>query len=432
MRLFPSLATSAALLVALLTHAHPASATNVLKYAGVNLSGAEFNSSAKPGVLYQNYVYPSDSDFAYYASKGMNVVRLPFLWERLQPSAGASLDATQLSYIRTAVTRAKNHGITVILDPHNYAKYYGNRIGASAVPNTVFADLWRQLSKQFANDPAVIFGLMNEPYGIDAVTWSRSAQAAITAIRSTGAKNLILVPGVSWTGAHSWTNAGAGGGTSNGDALLAITDPANKVAFEVHQYLDSDYSGTHSTCVSTSIGADKLKSFTDWLRAHHKIGFLGEFGAAANSTCLVSLDNMLAYMETNADVWLGWSYWAGGPWWGDYMFSVQPNSNGTAKPQMSILADRARAVTSAKPVVAPTSTPPHIMISQPSRSKQSSRPTGASAAASQSKISAAPVVAGRPASTAPAASASSSPRKLVPRQVLTEAKHKGRWRMLAD
>ncbi|WCE05931.1 glycoside hydrolase family 5 protein [Pseudoxanthomonas sp. JBR18] len=366
MRLLPPLAASAALLIALLTHAHPASATDVLKYAGVNLAGAEFNSSAKPGVLYQNYVYPSDADFAYYASQGMNVVRLPFLWERLQSSAGATLDVTQLSYIRTAVTRAKNHGITVILDPHNYAKYYGTRIGTSSVPNTVFADLWRQLSKEFANDRAVIFGLMNEPYGVDAVTWAASAQAGIDAIRATGARNLILVPGVAWTGAHSWTNASAGGGTSNADALLTITDSANNIAFEVHQYMDSDYSGTHSTCVSTSIGADKLAAFTSWLRTNRRTGFLGEFGAAANETCLSALDNMLAYVQDNADVWRGWSYWAGGAWWGNYMFSVQPASDGSAKPQMTVLSNRAKRITTG------TASPPPASSNPPSNPAASS------------------------------------------------------------
>lgn len=344
MRLFQTLRVSSIALAAALACAPAAKAGSVLKYAGVNLSGAEFNSAAKPGVLYNDYVYPSDSDFAYFSRQGMNVVRLPFLWERLQRSAGGKLDATQLSYLRTAVTRAKNHGMKVILDPHNYAKYYGRYIGTSAVPNAVFADLWRQLAAAFKNDDAVMFGLMNEPNDMKAVTWASAAQAGISAIRNTGAKNLILVPGVAWTGAHNWTVASAGGGTSNGDALLKLKDPANKLAFEVHQYLDSDYSGTHSSCVSKTIGADTLKSFTSWLRAHHKVGFLGEFGAANNGTCMVALDNMLEYMQSNKDVWLGWTYWAAGAWWpSNYMFNVQPYK-GASRPQMKILAPHAHEV----------------------------------------------------------------------------------------
>jgi endoglucanase len=42
-------------------------------------------------------------------------------------------------------------------------------------------------------------------------------------------------------------------------------------------------------------------------------------------------------MDENSDVWLGWTYWAGGAWWSDdYFASVQP-LNGKDRPQMAIL-----------------------------------------------------------------------------------------------
>jgi endoglucanase len=332
-------------LAASLACAPVASAQTALRYAGVNLAGAEFNAAAKPGVLNHDYMYASDADFSYFAGQGMNVIRLPFLWERLQPNAGARLDATQLALLRTAVTRAKNHGMKIILDPHNYGQYNGQFIGTSMVPNAVFGDLWRQLSAAFANDDTVIFALMNEPYNITAVTWASAAQAGISAIRGTGARNLILVPGVAWTGAHSWTSPEAGGGVSNANALVALKDPANNLSYEVHQYLDPYYSGTSATCVSRTIGSETLREFTAWLRANKKTGFLGEFGAANNATCLAALDNMLAYMKSNGDVWRGWTYWAAGAWWDpNYIFNVQPTP-GYSRPQMNILRSRARAIT---------------------------------------------------------------------------------------
>ena len=103
----------------------PASAqtARTLKYAGVNLAGAEFNSSKKPGVLYKDYTYPGESDYAYYASKGMNAIRLPFLWERLQPQAPGALASQQLSLLQTAGRRAQAQNLHVVLDVHNYAKY---------------------------------------------------------------------------------------------------------------------------------------------------------------------------------------------------------------------------------------------------------------------------------------------------------------------
>jgi endoglucanase len=40
--------------------------------------------------------------------------------------------------------------------------------------------------------------------------------------------------------------------------MLAINDPVNNYAFEVHQYLDGNSSGQSSTCVSPSIGVERL------------------------------------------------------------------------------------------------------------------------------------------------------------------------------
>jgi endoglucanase len=87
----------------------------------------------------------------------------------------------------------------------------------------------------------VIFGLMNEPHSMATELWLNNANAAIAAIRSTGAENLVLVPGNAWTGAHSWNSNWYG--TPNSTVMLNITDSLNNYAYEVHQYLDSNSSG---------------------------------------------------------------------------------------------------------------------------------------------------------------------------------------------
>lgn len=92
----------------------------------------------------------------------------------------------------------------------------------------------------------------------------------------------------------------------------------------MHQYLDSDGSGTSSTCVSATIGQERIESATAWLVANAKKAFLGEFAAGANSVCVSAVTGMLDYMEANADVWLGAEWWAAGPWWGDYIYSMEP------------------------------------------------------------------------------------------------------------
>jgi endoglucanase len=307
----------------------------------VNLASAEFGESKLPGTHGADYIYP-DPEFAsgynsatYYVAKGMTVFRLPFLWERLQRDLYGAFDAMELNRLKKTVIRLTNLGAYVIIDPHNYARYKGNVVGSSAAPNAAFADFWAKLSVEFASNTKVIFGLMNEPKEMNTAQWVSAANAAITSIRSHDAKNLILVPGNRWTGAHSWYTSDTWG-SSNAEELLGIVDSGNNYAFEVHQYLDSDSSGTHTACPSAEVGAKKLGAFTSWLRDHGARGFLGEFGASNESVCLNALDDLLLYMEANTDVWLGWSYWAGGPWWGNYFTSLEP-SGGADKAQMDVL-----------------------------------------------------------------------------------------------
>lgn len=304
------------------------------RYGGVNLAGAEFAANRVPGIINKNYTYPTKGEVDYFAGKGMNVFRLPFLWERLQPNANAELNQAELDRIKTFVNSAVSKKAAVILDPHNYARYHGKVIGTEETPVSVFEDFWKRLAVVFKDHPSVIFGLMNEPHGMKTELWLKDANAAIKAIRSTGAKNLILVPGNAYSGAHSWASNWYG--SPNAVVMLNIVDPANNYAFEVHQYFDGNSSGTSGKCVSATVGSERLKNFTGWLREHGKRAFLGEFGVAKGETCEAALDDMLAHMDANADVWLGWTYWAAGPWWGNYMFSIEPKG-GLDNPRMKIL-----------------------------------------------------------------------------------------------
>jgi Ca2+-binding RTX toxin-like protein len=47
-------------------------------------------------------------------------------------------------------------------------------------------------------------------------------------------------------------------------------------------------------------------------------------------------------MQQHTGAWQGVTYWAGGPWWGNYMFSIEPQ-NGVDKPQMTILVQHLSA-----------------------------------------------------------------------------------------
>lgn len=282
---------------------------------GVNLAGAEFDHGS---------FWPLVQEFDYFENRGMNVFRVPFRWERMQPSLFGALDNQQQNDLVLAVNRATANGSYVIIDPHNYARYQGQLIGSGAVPYSAFADFWSRLASLFLGNPRVIFGLMNEPNNMPTEQWRDGANAAITAIRGVGATQLILVPGNAWTGAHSWEMNWYG--TPNAQVMLTINDPLDHFAFELHQYFDVDFSGTSPVCLAGH-GAAQFEAVTAWLRTNQYRGFLGEFAGANNPACEQSVSSALSYLDANDDVWMGWSWWAAGPEWGEYMYTLEPSNN---------------------------------------------------------------------------------------------------------
>ncbi len=303
-------------------------------YRGVNLSGADFG-SALPGREGYDYVFPDTDDVDYYVSRGMNTFRIGFRWERLQRMPFRPFDTVYFARLDALVRHATSRGAHVVLNPQNFARYYGRIVGSATAPNPIFANLWWRLAVQYRANPSVLFGLVNEPNTMPTEQWVSAANAAIAAVRAAGAPNIVLVPGNGWSGAHSWYDSWYG--TPNATAMLGIRDPRDNLLFEVHQYLDSDSSGTSPSCVSATIGSQRMAGFVQWLRTNRKKGFLGELAGGRNATCYAAVRDMLTYVAAQSDVLVGWTWWGGGPWWGDaYPFALDP-SRGADRPQMAIL-----------------------------------------------------------------------------------------------
>ncbi|MFO0564959.1 MAG: glycoside hydrolase family 5 protein [Polyangiaceae bacterium] len=305
----------------------------------MNLAGAEFGEGNLPGTYGTHYTYPTNAELDYFVGKGMDTFRVPFRWERLQHAKTGALDATELGRLDAVVAYATGKSANVILDPHNYARYFGGVVGSAGVSNADFGDFWGKLAAHYKSNPRVIFGLMNEPHDLPTEQWLAAANAAIAAIRGAGADQLVLVPGNAWTGAHSWTQNWYG--TANSQVMGGIVDSKNNYAFELHQYLDADYSGTQASCQSATIGSQKLADVTAWLKSKGKKGFLGEVAGGNNATCQAAIGDMLTYMKQNQDVWMGFTWWAAGPWWGNYMFTLEPKnlpSSPVDAPQLAWLA----------------------------------------------------------------------------------------------
>jgi endoglucanase len=148
-------------------------------FTGVNLAGAEFTENRLPGTYNADYTYPTTAEVDYFITrKGITTIRLPFRWERLQRSLNGPFDAAELARLQNIVSYANGKGAFVIIDPHNYGKYFNNVIGSPQVPIAAFNDFWTRLANLYRTNSRVIFGLMNEPNGGSTVCQPTSARHA--------------------------------------------------------------------------------------------------------------------------------------------------------------------------------------------------------------------------------------------------------------
>ncbi|RAI43565.1 cellulase family glycosylhydrolase, partial [Rhodoplanes roseus] len=296
---------------------------------GVNLAGAEFGPCR--GEFGTDYIYPTTADLDYYLGKGVTLIRLPFTWERMQPTLGGDLDQVELGRMIDFLDAAAARGMEVVLDLHNYGRYDGAVIGSTNVPTSAFADFWGKLAGALGDHPAVAgLGLMNEPHDMGgAQVWPAAAQAAADAIRAAGSHATLVVSGDGWSGAASWQNL---------NASLRVSDPLDKVLYEAHVYFDRSGSGVYGTYDAEgaypSIGVDRVQPFIDWLNQNGLRGFIGEYAVPSDDPRW--LDVLDSFLNTLAENDVASAYWAGGPWWGAESLAIQP-IDGIDRPQMDVL-----------------------------------------------------------------------------------------------
>ncbi|MFT2008287.1 cellulase family glycosylhydrolase [Pontibacter sp. 13R65] len=303
---------------------------------GVNLSGAEFGSNI-PGVFNTDYTYPNATELTYFKSKGLNLVRMPFKWERIQPELGGALDPAELARIRAFIKAARERNMWILLDMHNYGRKVVNGveyiIGDPALSITSVADVWEKLAQEFKADENIWgYGIMNEPHDMLASTpWVTIAQAIINKIRETDSETTIVVGGDSWSSPVRWPAAS--------DNLKNLVDPSDNLIFEAHVYFDDDASGKYDQAydgeqANPTIGITRSAPFVKWLRDNGLKGFMGEYGVPDDDPrWLVALDNMLEYLRNNC---INGTYWSAGPWWHTYRLAVEP-IGGVDRPQMAVL-----------------------------------------------------------------------------------------------
>lgn len=322
---------------------------------GVALAGAEFGhdrrefSNLNPGTLGKDYTYNSQQTLSYFVNQGMKVFRVPFRWERLQPTLGGDLDRTELGQLWDVVRWASRHNAYVVLDLHNYGRYAlsqgGPKVeciidqsfgGKVPVSREHLADLWQRLATEFADQPAVAaYGLMNEPHDMGRSDWHGISQHVVEAIRQVDRHKMILVAGDGWSNAHRFELV-------NGRRAW-ISDPSNNTAYEAHCYFDHDHAGKYWMGYEQELARDpgladrakkRVDPFVNWCERNGVSGFLGEYGVPGSDPRWVAM--LGSFMNVLQQANMSSCYWAAGEWWGNYPLSLQPRGSRPA-PQLAAL-----------------------------------------------------------------------------------------------
>ncbi|WP_329112537.1 cellulase family glycosylhydrolase [Streptomyces sp. NBC_01353] len=196
---------------------------------GVNRSGGEFMCVQGHGI-FDGPV--DDASVRAIADWKANTVRIPLneeCWLGLDNIKPEYRGTNYINAVKGLVDRVLAHGMNPIVELHwTYGQYTGNSAGCSDIhascqkpmPNAQYTPaFWTSVADTFKNDRRVVFDLFNEPYpdratSTTAQAWScwrdggtcpgigyevAGMQDLLDAVRATGARNLVLVPGIAYS-----------------------------------------------------------------------------------------------------------------------------------------------------------------------------------------------------------------------------------------
>jgi hypothetical protein len=292
-----------------------------VRLVGFNVSGAEYACIEGFGVFdTPDGSAPSDSMIKAMASwRGATAVRLPLNEQCWLGIAGVSSKYGGAAY-RTAVSDVVNRlnaaGLVAILDLHRSAPGSGRSNDQEQMPDRDHSvDFWRSVATTFRSNTSVVFDLFNEPYPYEEADSTRAwacwrdggctlrsentgqpyvaagMNELIAAVRSTGAKTIVLAGGIYWaemlTKWHAYQPvdpekqlaAAFHGYSFNGDCatlscydkvLGPVADSVPLVAGEVGPDMRLSSDGIDDSCPSSAVTKTGFSdTLLDWMDRHH-------------------------------------------------------------------------------------------------------------------------------------------------------------------
>jgi endoglucanase len=285
---------------------------------GVNRSGGEFACVQNKGM----WDGPADQA-SVDAMKTWHIkaVRIPLNEEcwlgTSDLPAGSTSGAAYQQAVKDYANLLVSNGINVILDMHwNYGQYTGTSTACSdaaatcqkPMPDAQYAPtFWSQVATAFKGNNAVVFDLFNEPYPDAANNWADATEAwtclrdggtctgisykvagmqsLVNAVRATGATNVIMSAGLTWTNdLTQWL-------------AYKPNDPTGNLMASWHSY-------NFNACVTTSCWDSQIGTVAAKVPVQ-----AGEIG---QNTCAHDyIDQVMGWADKNG---VGYTAWTWDPW----------------------------------------------------------------------------------------------------------------------
>ena len=181
----------------------------------------------------------TERDWDQMAEFGLNVVRVPFMWNLIEDEANPyTLRSDAWEYLDRAISEAESRDMYVILDLHGAVGAQGWEHHSGCAEQNWYWDggngqdaayyqdrtawLWQQIAERYkTSDTVAGYGLLNEPWGTTPETLAENIESLYHKVREVDQEHIIILPG------HS-------------QGIDAYGNPADRgmenVAFEMHFY----------------------------------------------------------------------------------------------------------------------------------------------------------------------------------------------------
>jgi hypothetical protein len=282
---------------------------------GVNRASAEFACVQGKGM----WDSPTPDQASVDAMKAWNIhaVRIPLNEDCWLGTFGTPSGTTYQQAVKAYVDLLVASGINPIVEMHwNHGVYTGtasacadaNATCQKPMPDAQYAPtFWTQVANMFKGSNAVIFDLFNEPYPDAANNWSdmtaawtclrdggtctgisyqvAGMQSLVNTVRATGATNVIMIPGLTWTNdLTQWL-------------AYKPADPAGNLMASWHSY-------NFNACVTVSCWDSQIGTVAAQVPVT-----AGEIG---QNTCAHEyIDQLMAWADAHGVGYLAWTW---NPW----------------------------------------------------------------------------------------------------------------------